>query len=584
MLDSVLVRLDPGGLERIEWRAGGVKPPVGSHLKLERKGEEWRVLDAPGSPFPADAEAVAALRNAWSPLQAERFAAYGKVDAAKYGLDKPAVTVTVYLHPSGEKGAPAKHTLELGGEVPGEKGACYARLDNGSGVAVLSPGQVQALSQNHLDFVNRTVLKLDAGAVNLLQRHMGPDVLELARKDDAWHLTKPADERADDRAMQELLDRLSSLRAQRIAAYPAKELDPYGLDRPAAVLTIKLTGGAKPAEHLIKVGKVADEATGARFAVVDSGPAVAVLPGPVVRRLVAAPLAFRDRALARFADADRIDLEQGPRRAVFARVAGSWKLVEPVKADAEQDKVEDFINTLARLRADELVAERPAAADLKKYGLDRPEARWRLQSSDKEVLSLAVGKQEKDGPRRYARLAGRDLVFLLDPRLSAQAVGELRPRTVWTTPLDAIQVEALRFDYVKNPFVLEKGEGDSWRVAGKPGVKVNAETVKETLAALANLQLARYAVDRDTDLKLFGLEPPVLTLEVATRFGKRVLQIGNPEGESKRRYARLADADRPGVFVLDEAAVANLFRDLAAFTRPPRTPPSPAAAGPRALP
>src|SRR5439155_22514678 len=58
MLDPVLVRLDPGRLERVEWRAGGVNPPgrraggvnppVGSHLKLERKGDEWRVLDAPG--------------------------------------------------------------------------------------------------------------------------------------------------------------------------------------------------------------------------------------------------------------------------------------------------------------------------------------------------------------------------------------------------------------------------------------------------------------------------------------------------------------------------------------------------------
>src|SRR5262249_18488408 len=171
-------RLDPGRLERIDSKSGTTA------LKLEPRGEEWRVLDAPGSPFPADAEAVAALRNAWSPLQAERFAAYGKVDAAKYGLDMPAVTLTVYLRPSGEKGARAKHTLELGGEVPGQKGARYARLDKGAGVAVLSPGQVQALSQTYLDFVNRTVLKLDAGAVRLLQRHLGPDVLELARKDD----------------------------------------------------------------------------------------------------------------------------------------------------------------------------------------------------------------------------------------------------------------------------------------------------------------------------------------------------------------------------------------------------------------
>jgi hypothetical protein len=291
-----------------------------------------------------------------------------------------------------------------------------------------------------------------------------------------------------------------------------------------------------------------------------------VLPGGVIKPLLAGPLGFRDRTLVKLPGADVVRLERDRRKATFAQVDGSWKLTEPLKADADHDELNEFIDTLAHLRADELVAEKPTADDLKTYGLDRPEARWRLLSGDKEVLDLQIGKQEKDGPRCYARVGGRDLVFLLDRKTSERALGEFRTRTVWNPPVDAAQVDAVRFGYAKNPFTLERTEGN-WQVAGKPDLKVNTEAVNETLAALAGLKLVRYAVDKDADLQLYGLKTPELVLEVATRGGKRVLSIGAREGGSGRRYAHVGDAGRTDVFILSEADAAKLLRDVPAFTR-----------------
>src|SRR5207244_6868267 len=51
--------------------------------------------------------------------------------------------------------------------------------------------------------------------------------------------------------------------------------------------------------------------------------------------ILASALQFRDRNLASFSSADKVVLERGDRKAVFAKVDGMWRMTEPVKAGAE---------------------------------------------------------------------------------------------------------------------------------------------------------------------------------------------------------------------------------------------------------
>jgi hypothetical protein len=369
-----------------------------------------------------------------------------------------------------------------------------------------------------------------------------------------------------------LVDQLAVLRAKRIAAYPAKELKPFGLDAPAAVFTLKpRDASAKP--HTIKIGQRTEAALTVqdRFVQVDNSTAVGVLPGNLAERLLAAPLEFRNRSIASFSDPDKLIVKRGPRTAIFSKMDGSWKMTSPVEADTEQTDLEDFLKALSRLRADKLVAEKPA--DLKPYGLDKPEARCRVQVGDKEGLDLLIGNREKtEGPaktggnsRRYAKLTSVDMVFLLSPELSDKALAEYRNRSVWA-PLDAAQVDALAYTAGKNLFVLEKVD-TNWQVVGKPDTKVKAEAVKETLDALASLKASRYVTDKSVDLLLYGLEPPQLSVEALTRGGKRVLDIGRMEGGTKSYYARVHEGDEAPVFILSEADANKIVRTLAQFTQ-----------------
>jgi hypothetical protein len=560
LLDRLLLMLEAGKITQIKTTAKDA-------LTLDRKGAEW-TLESPAAKFPADKDVMASMLAYYGRLRADKFVAYGpKLDLAKYGLDKPATTVRVTATQAGEK--TETHTLAVGGLVDKGDGARYARLDEGPGIVVLPKDTVAELTHSYLDFADRGLLKFNGGEVKVVGRKMGDADFAVEKKDGRWQITAPKAEKADDADLDEFVQRLSGLRAERVAAYQPKELAAFGLDKPEAVWTFKTAADDKK-PVILKVGKLAGkepkegevaDPEGDRFVQAEGGQTVGVLPGAIARRLVGPTLRFRDRTLAKFADADHAVLERGSRKATFAKVDGTWKLTAPTAAEAEQTDLDDFLNTLSTLRADELVAEK---ADLARYGLDKPELSWTFKLGDKEVLGLVVGNAEKSGLRRYAKLANGDIVFLLSPPMTTQALKEYRSRTVWP-PFDAAQVDGAKYTYEgAKPFTLEK-VGDFWTAGGKP---VKGPRASETLDALARVKAERYMADKDADLTLYGLEPPYLTIEVQSRSGgPRMLHIGRAFGDSKRRYARVADAKRTDVFLISESDAAKIVRDAAGFAK-----------------
>jgi len=563
LLDKELVNVSAKSIQRIE--AKGAAP-----FTLVQKNDVWHVAGSPAPEFMAQEEAVQEFLRPWSNLRAEKVAAYGpKIDWKEYGLDQPALALQVYVAETEDgKDKPAKtveHVLSLGKEAG--DGRRYARLDKQPAVVVLGAAASEDLNVSHLDFVNHQVLKYDLDTVTGIARQMKGADLELTKSGEQWRIAKPLDKPADDITVGEVLEKTFRLRAERIAAYPAKDLKKFGLEQPAAVVTLKLTDptGA-PTEHVIKVGDVAPgpdkKEKGERYAVIGKGESVVVLSAELSKHLTAPVLHFADRNVASVSSPDRVAIERGPRKATFMKSETEWKMTGPIKADAEDAALDDFLRGLTRLRADAIVAEK---ADPKQHGFDRPAAQWTLHSGDKETLRLIVGNaeagKEKDAAaRRYATLAGKDVVFLLSLKQSESALGEYRSRRPWST-FDAVQVEKLSYQGAM-PFALEKKD-DSWTVAGKFDAKVNAKAVSDTLDALASLKVERWLADEKGDLPLHGLQPPQWTIDVQTTSGKRTLLIGRPEGESQRLYA--AVGGETGVFVISEADARRIVRPLGAF-------------------
>ncbi|MGE3807878.1 MAG: DUF4340 domain-containing protein, partial [Gemmataceae bacterium] len=557
------------------------------NLTLARTGEGWTAETGMQS-FQADPLVMTELLDLCTNLHAQRYVAFGaKLDRAKYGLDTPAAVVTLSLQEEGAVTDPGQQAADLFGRgglgglaalpflMPGKSlerrvlfigkqadkdiNERFAMLEGGQGIFVLGQLSVGELMRAPLGYADRSILSFNAEKVARVERKQPGNDLELVRNDDAWQVAKPDEKKADAQGMLQLLRQLSGLRALEVAAYQPANLAPYGLDTPAAELTLTFED-KKQKPIALKIGKETKiDGVAGRFVQAEGARSVGVISQALADRLLAAPLKFRDKAIARFSDADQAKLERGPRKATFAKLDGTWKLTQPTSDKAEQLGLEDLLNALARLRADELVAEK-AVDEL--YGLDRPEARWQFLDGDKVVLDLLVGKpDEKDPARRHARLAGDSVVFLLSPKLTGQLLAEYRNRTPWPS-FDAVQAQAIRFDYRENPFLLLK-LGERWLAKEQPDAMIDAGKINTLLDALARLKIERFIADKDADPKLYGLDPPELVLEVAVgQKDRRVLHIGRREGDSQRYYARLPDDKSGAVFLLSEEDAKKIVHDL----------------------
>src|SRR5205823_5723002 len=145
-LDPVLLRLEPGLLQRVERKTGT------ETLTLERKEDKgWVVQTSPATSFAADAETLGGVEAFWQNLVASRYAAYGpKADLVKYGLDKPETVVTIKARKEAGKPETVEHTLEVGKSTDAD-GERYARLDKGPGVVLLNGRVVKELSRGYLE-------------------------------------------------------------------------------------------------------------------------------------------------------------------------------------------------------------------------------------------------------------------------------------------------------------------------------------------------------------------------------------------------------------------------------------------------
>ncbi len=254
--------------------------------------------------------------------------------------------------------------------------------------------------------------KADVAAVTL-ESPKGP--VELTRRDAAhWEVTRPVQAPAASFPVGDLLDAVTGLVPQRTVRDTASDLPAYGLDKPAARITLRTQAGRTVT---IEIGKPSPVAT-ALYARVVPGSAIYLVDSSIKDALSKSAADLRQRTLADFANADvqtvRIESPKGP-LAVDRLGPDRWRFGGAHPWPADDFKVSDLFFPLT---TSEAKAFHDGVTDPAQYGLDRPTVTMELALKGRpaplRVLLTQRGKVE------YGMVAGTRNVLELDPSIQAK--------------------------------------------------------------------------------------------------------------------------------------------------------------------
>jgi len=371
------------------------------------------------------------------------------------------------------------------------------------------------------------------------------DTIKLKRAGDSWEMVEPVKTRADGGVANEVLTDLTTARVDReIEANPTKLAD-FGLEPPAATVTLDVKGQAKPLTLTVG-GK---NPTGVWvYAREGSKPAVVAL-GESVARDTARPVAdFRDKTLVAFdrknVTAIDLDLGDGSRMTLEPEEGGKWKIARPGPYRADADLVSDMLERLAAARIKEFETAPKAPAT---YGLDKPSklTLWLGKDKDRTAKTILVGKADADKKGVYVQREGDSEVLLVPSEAwdkVPKTVAMARDKTVFPYAYD--KVNRVEIDSTGGKVTIER-DGVNWKITAPEALKADAGAVNGLLWRIRDLRasafldetaagIARYLAKPDVTVRIWeeGVkDAKVLLLGLSnTVRGGEVTGVAAPEG------------------------------------------------------
>ncbi|MGF1467799.1 MAG: DUF4340 domain-containing protein [Sandaracinaceae bacterium] len=537
----------PRDAVRIELRDGDER------ARFERTGQEGRwLLRAPEPAAWANRGLVDRLIRLVTEVRAERFAA----EDAAHGLDAPERVLPLERPPDGAGEGPRRLLLEVGAPCEGHPDERYARAQGGP-VVCLRGADLEALDIDAARLRERRLVTLRDDEIERIEVEADGASLTLARADGGWTVASTGGEpRAADPSAIEAW--LRSLRAMAAVGFEppgdgsAPERSTLRIRRTDVDEPLVLTASAGPRAGTIALRR-GDE------------PSVAVFDAAVLADLRPDALRFRSRALVerRSGDARRVAIgrSDGTEEIAERGEGATWVLRAPVQVRADRALTQELVRRIAELRAERFVA-RSAAPE---HGLDAPRLRVRVtflaeeppggeeptgggegpgDDASEQTVELSLGADVVEGA--YARLGGRDAVFLLGP----EAVDALEVHLASRDLLAASPDELVAIQ-VGESASLRRIEGE-WRTEG--GEPAPAAATRELLRALGGLR-ARRALGYEVD----GLRA-ALRVELTPADGEPIaLDLGAPSGDGDEAAVAIRRSDVPVLYEVPLAAARPIL-------------------------
>lgn len=370
------------GFDQADARRVLVKNPHG-RFELKKENDTW-MLTLPLADQ-ANQGAVSSLLYTVSSLKSERTFQAKEVRLADYGLDAPALELSV----DDDKGK--TYTLKLGAELP--LGNDRAAITDGGQVYLVSKFIASDLDRDLAAWRSDELAQIfaaDVASVNITAQ--GARVA-LAHTGSLWTLTEPVSDLADRERAESFLSDIGGAKIKEFVDMPGA-LGGYGLEPARAEVTI-IRRGEKAAPVKLAFGNERESKDGKQVSC-RRGERVFWVDAKAAAHLSGAAKEWRAKKLLQFDTwgIEKMELESGGRKALLERKEGVWKAGGK---DVEYDPVSRRLTALAELQAVAFDRPKPAGTPLGRVKLTAgdgavSEATFYPGTAASEAVALVAGR------------------------------------------------------------------------------------------------------------------------------------------------------------------------------------------------
>jgi len=357
----------------------------------------------------------------------------------------------------------------------------------------------------------KTLLSFESGEVTKIELIYPDRQITVEKADGSWRLTSPVEAAADNIAVDNLVQAVAECEVKKSLDDVPEDLAPFGLDTPKATVTLTLGDNALPA---IRVGKTSP--VGFSTYVQRADEAKIYLTSSAFQSGMEKQVKdLRDKGILHVVNEEvrRITIERPDSKLLLRKDESGWKITEPAEYGADDTAVRGFLSSLGSLRANDFPSE--SEAELGKYGLEAPRLTIRLAiGEDESETQVSFGNTNEEEKSVFVKVASRPTIFAVGDWSYDnvdKSLDDFRDKTI--LPFDeaaAVEIEVARTE--GDSFVLTRTD-DAWTLSDT-AEPPSQDLVDRFVADLQQLQGYEIADNDPTDLSLFGLAPPSLTITV----------------------------------------------------------------------
>jgi hypothetical protein len=526
-------------------------------IRAERGSNgQWRLLK-PLS-VPANGAKIESLLAALASLRVtdgeKGFVADDVQDLARFGLTTPAVSVELVTNrPSSQI-----LVLHVGKEVPDLPDRVYVRQGDQNDVVMVDAKALGEIPKSALALRSQQVSDFRVAEVSRIQVQSGNQTYSLKRDSTGWRLSAPREEKADQGAVNALLERLDSLQTSEFL--DPRKVRNAQVDPPLMTIKIWQISSEEPALAL-RIGHY-DLARKAIYAQLENDDVILALPDTLLPVLPKNQFAFRDRTILSHdpAQVRKLIITRAGRTDELEPSAtggpNQWKMVRPVRAPADVASITRALAVLANLHAEDLVSDSPG--DLPRFGLDHPllEVSWETDRTHRLKIGAPVPKTSN----YCATVVDQPYIFTLTAQTVSFFDAEFRDHTVCSFPEARAERVLLRWPHrtvalKRRSPAPAKGQSPWVDEPGFDAGGIDLSRASALVSAMANLETIRFFQYEGPIGKGLGLTRPRLVVQVELGAGAepKVLRIGWST-ESGLVFAATGTADSGPVFFLPAMA------------------------------